>query len=99
MGALCEQSKTVQTLLNDPNVTEEQILTFVDRYIHGVETKDMTDLNWSAYRTSKALLNAWARFHLPYLFNNLAIIWKRGKRRSLCILENAKHRWQIGKLA
>lgn len=74
MGALCEQPRKVQDLLNDPQVTEQQILNFVDHYIHGVETNDMTDLNWSAYRTSKALLNAWARFHLPYFFSNVAAI-------------------------
>lgn len=34
-------------------------------YVASAIQKDMGSYHWSAYKTSKALLNTWARFILP----------------------------------
>jgi short-subunit dehydrogenase len=65
MGNLEDQKPSVRKLLEDPSVTEEKILELSLAYIEAAKKKEMGDFNWSAYKTSKCLINAWTRFILP----------------------------------
>jgi carbonyl reductase 1 len=66
MGALSAQPTPIRQKLNDPSITEAEILSIAEDYIAAAAKKQMGGYHWSAYRTSKALLNAWGRFILPY---------------------------------
>lgn len=65
MGALSAHSQQFRARVDNSAITEKDIFTIVDEYIQGAEKKDLGYFNWSAYRTSKALINAWGRFILP----------------------------------
>ena len=65
------QSARIKDILRNPNITEEGITKMGEDYLTAVDSKNMEDWSWSAYKMSKALINAWARFILPYSISNL----------------------------
>lgn len=69
LGAINGQPQQLKAKLNDPNLTENEIIHMANDYIASVVKKDMGYYNLSAYKTSKALLNSWARFILPYIYH------------------------------
>lgn len=52
-------------LLRNQKITEQDIIGLSKEYIKAAKNRDMGKFSWTAYGTSKALLNAWARFVLP----------------------------------
>jgi carbonyl reductase 1 len=66
IGSVNTQKPAIRKLIDDPNITEGRILLMSEEYIEAVRQQQMGDWHKSACRTSKAFLNAWARFILPY---------------------------------
>ena len=65
MAQLDVHHEKIREELQKNDVTEERILEMSKEYIEAAKNKDMGVWNWSAYRTSKVLINAWNRFVLP----------------------------------
>lgn len=51
--------------MQNPNITEEQLLKAAQDYIQCAAKGDMKHYHWSAYGMSKVIMNAWTRFILP----------------------------------
>lgn len=70
IGSVNTQKPSIRKLIDDPSITEEKILSMSEEYISAVRNKEIGDWHKSACRTSKALINAWTRFVLPYFCCN-----------------------------
>ena len=66
-GRLNHQSERIKNALRDPSITEEKIVSMAEDYIQAIKDNEIGDWHKSCYFTSKALINAWGRFILPYL--------------------------------
>ncbi len=65
LGKLSKESEQMKKILTNPSITEEEIFTLCRDYVEATRKKDMGHFCWTAYGTSKALINAWTRFILP----------------------------------
>ena len=65
MGALNLQPKQLVEKITNPQISEKEIIDIANDYIDCAVKKKMGYYNWSAYSTSKALINSWSRFILP----------------------------------
>ena len=65
MAQLNVHHESIRKELSEASITEERILQMSREYVEAAKKEDMGIWNWSAYRTSKALISAWERFILP----------------------------------
>ena len=66
MGANDRHPEHTQKRFTNPDLTKEEVLKGMREFIEGAQKQDLSDWYEDSYGTSKFLLNAWARFVLPY---------------------------------
>lgn len=84
MGSLDVHHQQFRDRLSNPSITEDEILHIANDYVASAIKKDMGHYHWSAYRTSKALINSWSRFILPYFCFYLRTYLK-GNQTAVCL--------------